>query len=365
MPVVERIPVALAARSYEVLIGTDLMDQAGLLIEHAFGRSRAFVIVTDEAVAHHQLARLQRGLLRPAPVITIPTGEGAKSWATLADVVDQLLRLPVDRGTVVVALGGGVVGDLAGFAAAVTLRGLDVVQIPTTLLSQVDSSVGGKTAINTSVGKNLVGAFHQPRLVLADITALQTLPMRERRAGYAEAVKHAALADAPFLDWLDQHGVRALAGDTEALARIVAHSVRTKAAIVAADEREADRRALLNLGHTFGHALEAETGFSDRLLHGEAVAVGMGLAFDLSHQLLGCPAADADRLRGHLASVGLPTRLADVPGAPFDPDRLIAHMVHDKKTANGRLTFILADHLGAARVVKAVDPVAVRHVLVS
>ncbi len=365
MPTLERISVALEARSYDVVIGTGLLEQAGALIDQAFGRPRRAVIVTDETVARHQLPRLLQGLGQPAAVITIPTGEGAKSWATLQQVVDQLLALPADRGTVVVALGGGVVGDLAGFAAAITLRGLDVVQIPTTLLSQVDSSVGGKTAINTSAGKNLVGAFHQPSLVLADIECLQTLPMRERRAGYAEAVKHAALADAPFMDWLEQHGVRALEGDADTLARIVSHSVATKAAIVAADEREADRRALLNLGHTFGHALEAETGFSDRLLHGEAVAIGIGLAFDLSHHLLGCPASDAARVRQHFAAVGLPTRISDVPGAPFDADRLIAHMAHDKKTADGKLTFILADRLGAARVVKAVDPVAVRHVLVS
>ncbi|MDX2101990.1 MAG: 3-dehydroquinate synthase [Alphaproteobacteria bacterium] len=358
-----RVRVALAERSYDVVIGSRLLEDAGALIAAALGPTRRLAVVTDGAVAATQLPRFLASQDRTPPVLTLPAGETTKSWPHLQQVVEWLLALPADRKTVVVALGGGVVGDLAGFAAAITLRGLDVVQIPTTLLSQVDSSVGGKTAINAAAGKNLVGAFHQPMLVLADIDCLGTLPPRDLRSGYAEAVKHAVINDAAFFDWLCQHGPRALAGDAEVLERIVRHSVATKAAIVAADEREADARALLNLGHTFGHALEAETGFGDQLRHGEAVAIGMGLALDLSAVLLGCPTDAAQRLRSHLHAVGLPTTMAEVDGAPFDPDRLLAHMQHDKKTANGALTFVLATDIGAAKVVKAVDPAIVRSIL--
>lgn len=344
-----RVPVSLGDRAYEVVIGEHLVADAGRWVGPLLGRRRRVLAVTDETVAGHHLPAFSEGLaaagIETLSVI-VPPGEGSKSWAGLQALVDRLLALGLDRGTLVAALGGGVVGDLAGFAAAIAMRGVEFVQIPTTLLAQVDSSVGGKTGINTAAGKNMVGAFHQPRLVLADIGVLDTLPAREVRSGYAEVAKHAAIGDAAFFGVLEHEGPKLVAGDRSARRRAVEHSVRTKARIVAADEREAGQRALLNLGHTFGHALEAETGFGQGLLHGEAVALGMVLAFGFSARLGLAPAEDGRRLAAHLDAVGLPTRLDQVPGAPFDAARLVEHMAHDKKVKAGALTFILARGLG-------------------
>lgn len=361
-----RLEVALGDRAYPILIGAGLLEQAGTWIKPLLkGRSRV-VAITDTNVGPLHLPRLISGLTAAAltvDTVTVPAGEATKSWAGIADLVDQLLALRVDRGTLLLALGGGVIGDLVGFAAAITMRGIDFVQIPTTLLAQVDSSVGGKTGINTRAGKNLVGSFHQPRLVLADLDCLATLPARELRAGYAEIVKHCVLGDADMFAWLEAGGGAALlAGERAALAKAVRHSCETKAAIVAADEREGGQRALLNLGHTFGHALEAETGFSDTLLHGEAVAIGMVQALDLSVRLGLCPAADKDRLVAHLTTCGLPVDQTAC-GGPFDPQRLIAHMRLDKKAKEGVLTFVLCTGLGRAIVRDGVPEAVVLPVL--
>jgi len=352
-----RVRVELGPRSYDVVIGSRLLERAGAWLDAVFDRPRRLVAITDTNVAAHQLDRLRAGLgNRGADVVTLPPGEATKSWAELERLIDRLLGLKVDRGSVLLALGGGVVGDLAGFAASIALRGLDLVQLPTTLLAQVDSSVGGKTAINIAAGKNLVGSFYQPKLVLADVDCLDSLPARELRAGYAEMVKHAAIADRPMFEWFEQHGARVLAGDPAARSRAVEHSCVTKAAIVGADEREGGVRAHLNFGHTFGHALEAATGFGDRLLHGEAVALGMVLAMHLSERVLGCPADDTRRLATHLAAVGLPTRLGAVAGGPpLDARAAIPHMAVDKKAKNGRPSFVLAPRLGEVRVVDDVD----------
>jgi 3-dehydroquinate synthase len=295
--------------------------------------------------------------------VVMPAGEASKSFTGLERLAGALLDLGVDRGGLIVALGGGVIGDLAGFAAGILKRGVAFAQVPTTLLAQVDSSVGGKTAINAPQGKNLIGLFHQPRIVIADTALLSTLPRRELRAGYAEVVKYGALGDAAFFDWLEANGAKALEGDGPAMAKAVAHSCRMKAAIVARDERESGERALLNLGHTFGHALEAATGFSDRLLHGEGVAIGMALAFRLSVKLGLAPGQDAERFARHLQSVGLPDAIADIPGPRPDAEQLIAHMAHDKKVKDGRLTFILLRGLGRAFVTSEVPTAALKDVL--
>lgn len=291
-------------------------------------------------------------------------GEQTKSFEGLADVSDRLLALELDRGDLITAFGGGVVGDLAGFAAAIYKRGIDFVQIPTTLLAQVDSSVGGKTAIDTPRGKNLLGAFHQPRLVLADLDVLTTLSDREMRAGYAEIIKYGLLGDRDFFEWLEANVEAVLSRDPAALAHAVARSVEMKAEIVAEDEKEQGRRALLNLGHTFGHALESETGYGAALLHGEAVGVGMAQAFRFSARQGLVTGQDAERATRAIAASGLPTRLSDVPGHPFDAGRLVAHMGQDKKAEAGRLTFILARALGEAFTAKDVDAAQVRAFLV-
>ncbi|HZS82562.1 MAG TPA: 3-dehydroquinate synthase [Stellaceae bacterium] len=347
-----RIPVALGARGYDILVGAGLIAEAGALMRPLMRRKQA-VIVTDENVARLHLPPLERslgaaGLAHHAFVL--PPGEETKSFAHYARLAEDILGLGIERGTMLVALGGGVIGDLAGFAAATLLRGIDFVQVPTTLLAQVDSSVGGKTAIDTRHGKNLVGAFHQPRLVLADSDALATLPERELRAGYAEIVKYGVLGDPAFFAWLESHGEALLAGDAALRQEAVVTSCRAKAAIVAADERESGARALLNLGHTFGHALEAETGFGAVLLHGEGVAIGMCLALDLSVRMGWCPAADAARLRRHLARAGLPTALPRPNGKPLDPARLLGHMRKDKKARDGRIALVLARGIGRAFV---------------
>ena len=360
------VSVGLEDRAYDVLIGDGLIDRAGALVAPLLKRARTAIVV-DEVVMQLHGARLQASLAGSgidAEAVVIPPGEASKSFAQLEQVCDRLLALKLDRGDVIVALGGGVVGDLAGFAAAIYKRGIDFVQIPTTLLAQVDSSVGGKTAIDTPRGKNLIGAFHQPRLVLADQDVLATLPDREMRAGYAEVIKYGLLGDFDFFEWLETNSAAVLAREPAALIHAVARSVEMKAEIVAEDERETGRRALLNLGHTFGHALEAEVGFGGDLIHGEAVALGCAQAFRYSARLGLCPSQDAVRASQAIAKAGLPSRLADIPGGPFNADLLIGHMAQDKKADGGQLTLILAEGIGRALVAKAVDPATLREFLI-
>jgi len=345
-----RLRVELGPRSYDILIGSGLIGDAGRHIQ-ALGANARTLIVTDQNVAKTHLPTLQAALQRAGirhHAIVLPAGEQTKDFTHLARLSEDLLAQGVERSTLLIALGGGVIGDITGFAAGILLRGIDFVQIPTTLLAQVDSSVGGKTGINTPQGKNLVGAFHQPRLVLADLDALTTLPKREIRAGYAEVVKYGLIGDAPFFAWLEDHGASLLDGDLSARRHAVSVSCAAKARIVGADEREAGNRILLNLGHTFGHALEAECGYGDELLHGEAVAIGMVMAFDLSARLGLSPAADAARVARHLASVGLPTGLDAIGGRRFAANRLIDHMRRDKKVSQGRIAFVLTRGIGQA-----------------
>ena len=360
----ERVPVKLDNRSYDIHVGSGLLAQSGALVA-PFARG-IVPVITDKHVAdlHLQtvLASLRAANLDAREIVLAP-GEGTKSFAGLEQLSNTLLEMGIERGGLIVALGGGVIGDLTGFAAGILKRGIDFAQIPTTLLAQVDSSVGGKTAINTRQGKNLIGLFYQPRIVIADTDALSTLPARELRAGYAEVAKYGALGDADFFTWLESNGPKVLEGDKASRIRAVAHSCRMKADIVARDEREAGDRALLNLGHTFGHALEAATGFSDRLLHGEGVAVGMALAFRLSVRLGLCPAHDATRLEAHLRQVGLPSSIADIPGERPAAPLLLEHMAHDKKASGGKLTFILARGLGKAFATKDVPLPAVLDIL--
>ncbi|HEY3813170.1 MAG TPA: 3-dehydroquinate synthase [Caulobacteraceae bacterium] len=349
-------------RSYEVRVGAGLIAQAGAHIAPLLVNRRT-VIVTDSNVAPLHAERLRAALAREgigAEEHIVPAGEASKSFAELERLCARLLSEGLDRKDMIIALGGGVVGDLAGFAAAIVKRGIDFVQIPTTLLAQVDSSVGGKTAIDTPHGKNLIGAFWQPRLVLCDLDALSTLPDREMRAGYAEVLKYGLLGDHGFFEWLEADAGRVLARDPQALARAVAHSVEMKSVIVGEDAREAGRRALLNLGHTFGHALEAETGFGDGLLHGEAVALGCAVAFRFSSANGLCPPDDTRRAEQAIAAAGLPILLDQAPGAPFSADRLIDHMLQDKKAEGGSLVFVLARGIGQAYVARGIDARAVR-----
>lgn len=346
------VQVALGDRSYEVRIAAGLLAHAA---EHLapFARKRPFVIVTDANVAPH--AQALAAMLPGSEVITLPAGETTKSWGHLERLTDRLLELGIERNDHVIALGGGVIGDLVGFATAILKRGCNFVQIPTTLLAQVDSSVGGKTAINSAAGKNLIGAFHQPSLVLIDPDLLDTLPRRETAAGYAEVVKYGLIDDFAFFEWCEANGAALLDGDAQARAHAIAHSVAAKARIVAEDERETTgKRALLNLGHTFGHALEAETGFSDRLLHGEGVAAGMALAFAFSARQGLCPGQDAARVAAHLQAVGLPHDLASA-GITASGARLVEHMLHDKKMDAGTLPFLLARGIGQTYLDKTVD----------
>lgn len=349
------VPVSLGDRSYEVAIEAGALDNAAGHLAPWLKRGRA-IIITDANVAHHQLPRLEAsldGLERH--VITLPAGESTKSWAQLEALTDRLLALEVERGDHIIALGGGVIGDLVGFAAAILKRGCGFIQIPTTLLAQVDSSVGGKTAINTRTGKNLIGAFHQPSFVLIDPDVLDTLPRRELGAGYAEVVKYGLIDDFGFFEWCEANAARLLAGDAKARVHAIATSVAAKAVIVGDDERETSgRRALLNLGHTFGHALEAETGFSDRLLHGEGVAAGMALAFRYSARRGLCASQDAERVAAHLRAIDLPDGLA-AAGIAASGETLVAHMLHDKKMSAGTLAFILARAIGDSFVDKSVE----------
>ena len=356
------VPVPLGGRAYDVLIGPDLLAEAGRLIAGRLGKARCG-IVTDENVARHHLAVLEASLRaegRHKGSVVLPAGEPTKSFAALGPLCERLLEMGLERGDLVVAFGGGVIGDLAGFAAGILRRGVRFVQIPTTLLAQVDSSVGGKTGINTPQGKNLIGVFHQPALVIADTDVLKTLPAREMRAGYAEVVKYGLLGDAGFFAWLEQAYDGIFSFDQETLVTAIETSVKAKAAIVARDEHETGDRALLNLGHTFGHALEAWTGYSSRLLHGEGVAIGMCLAFRFSERLGLCPAGTAERVAGHIQAVGLPTRIADIPGGKADADELVRLMGQDKKVRDGRLTFILARGIGEAFISRDVDEAEVR-----
>jgi 3-dehydroquinate synthase len=354
------VPVALTDRSYRISIGPGLLADAGARLAE-LTRARRIPVVTDETVAQHHLPRLAAGLqgFELVPIVLAP-GEGTKGFATLETLIDRLLALEVGRQDVVLALGGGVIGDLTGFAAAILKRGTGFVQVPTTLLAMVDSSVGGKTGINTAAGKNLVGAFHQPLAVWADLDCLATLPEREMKAGYAEIVKYGLIADQAFWEWCEANAGRLLAKDAQALAHAVAQSCRAKASIVAADERETgDIRALLNLGHTFGHALEAETGFSDRLLHGEAVAIGMGQALRFSALRGLLKAADAERFTRHLEAMGMMAWPRQAGISADAAPRLVAHMRHDKKKTADGLPFVLARGLGDAFLAKGVPLEAV------
>jgi 3-dehydroquinate synthase len=346
------IAVALDARSYDVVIEGGALDNVGARIRPLLKRPWT-PIVTDAHVASLHLPALQAALDAAGighDTLVLDAGEGTKGWAGLAQLTEWLVARGIERSDFVIALGGGVIGDLVGFAASIVKRGCGFIQIPTTLLAQVDSSVGGKTAINIAAGKNMVGAFHQPALVLADPMVLGTLPRRELAAGYAEVVKYGLIDDENFFSWCESNGSSLLALDSSALERAIAHSVAAKARIVAADERETrDVRALLNLGHTFGHALEAATGYSDKLLHGEAVAAGMALAFAFSAEVGLCPAADAARVAAHLAASGLPHNLATA-GVTDSGAELAAHMAHDKKARGGQVPLILARGIGKSFV---------------
>lgn len=358
----DTLRVELGTRGYDIVIGAGLLARAGEMVHSVVADATQLIVVTDSHLAETHLPALESSLKAvgvPCHSLVMPAGEGSKSFSQLEALVSQLLDLRPDRKVVLVALGGGVIGDLTGFAASILLRGVRFIQIPTTLLAQVDSSVGGKTGINTRHGKNLVGSFYQPQLVLADTEVLATLPPRELRAGYAEVVKYGLIDRPAFFDWLEAEGHRVLAGEPEALRQAILESCRAKAEIVAADEQEHGARALLNLGHTFGHAFETETGYGDVLLHGEAVALGMVLAFDLSVDMGLCPAEDAARVRNVLKAAGLPVSPVEL-GQVFDADVLCQHMYGDKKAEGGALTFILARGIGQSFVAKDVDAAAVR-----
>ena len=353
---VTRVEVGLGARAYDILIGPGLIARAGGEIARRMAGVRC-AVVTDENVAAVHLDALADSLARAGidhSAITLDPGEKTKSFGPFEQVVDALLGARLERGDLVIALGGGVIGDLAGFAAGVVRRGMGFVQVPTSLLAQVDSSVGGKTGINTARGKNLVGVFHQPRLVLADTAVLDTLPAREFRAGYAEMVKYGLIDRPGFFDWLEENWRAVFSGGT-ARAEAIAQSCQAKAAIVARDETEAGERALLNLGHTFGHALEAATGYDGaRLVHGEGVAIGMTLAHHFSVRLNQCSADDAARVEAHLAAVGLPTRMADISGQLPDAETLLTYIMQDKKVSRGALTFVLTRGIGQSYIAKDV-----------
>jgi len=362
------VNVALGERAYDIVIGRDLLPSLGKRIAALRPGART-AIVTDRTVASHWLEKTEASLAEagiPTSRIVVDEGEGSKSYAGLEKVSEALIGARIERNDLVVALGGGVVGDLAGFAAAILRRGVDFVQVPTSLLAQVDSSVGGKTGINSPQGKNLLGAFHQPALVVADTRVLDTLSPRQFRAGYAEVAKYGLLGDAAFFNWLEANHGDIFAGGS-AREHAIATSCRAKAAIVARDERETGDRALLNLGHTFGHALEAATGFSDRLFHGEGVAIGMVLAAEFSAEAGMISGDDAARIKSHLAAVGLPTSLQDIAGFSqeglADADTLMALMAQDKKVKRGRLVFILLQAIGRAAIVSDVEPSRVRDFL--
>ena len=358
------VHVALGDRAYDILIGDSLLDDAGAILAERFP-GRRYGIITDDNVAEAQLPRLIASLDAAGlghTEIVLPAGEATKSWSFLGQAVEGILAARLERGDLVIALGGGVIGDLAGFAASIARRGMDFVQMPTSLLAQVDSSVGGKTGINSPHGKNLIGAFHQPKLVLADLSTLDTLSPRQFAAGYAEVVKYGLIDDEDFFFWLEEHQAEIFAGGAargEAIARCCAH----KARVVIEDEKELGVRALLNLGHTFGHALEKDTGYSDRLLHGEGVAIGMALAHGFSARLGLAPSQDTGRIVAHLQKAGLPTILGDIPGTLGSTETLMAAIAQDKKVSRGALTFILTRGIGKAFIEKNVDPKVVSEFL--
>ncbi|OIQ31989.1 MAG: 3-dehydroquinate synthase [Alphaproteobacteria bacterium MedPE-SWcel] len=359
------VHVPLGDRAYDVVIGPDLVGQAGARLAPLLRRPKVAVL-TDETVAALHLETLREGLAKEGiamEALALPPGESTKGWPQFTRAVEWLLETKVERGDIVVAFGGGVIGDLAGFAAAVLRRGVRFVQIPTSLLAQVDSSVGGKTGINAPQGKNLIGAFHQPALVLADTAILGSLAPRDFLAGYGEVVKYGLLGDADFFAWLETHAVAMATGDLALRTEAVARSVQMKADIVVRDETEQGDRALLNLGHTFCHALEAATGYGDRLLHGEGVAIGCALAFELSARLGLCSQEDPSRVRAHLKAMGMKTDLCDIPGALPPAADLVALMGQDKKVVDGQLRFILARGIGAAFVTADVPGDAVLSVL--
>jgi 3-dehydroquinate synthase len=350
----DTVSVDLGTRTYDIHIGENLLQETGRYIAPLLNRPFA-AIVTDENVARHHLKTLEASLTAAgikSVAIILPAGEKTKSFSALADLCEQLLATGVERRDKILAFGGGVIGDLAGFAAAILRRGVDFIQIPTTLLAQVDSSVGGKTGINTSQGKNLIGAFLQPVKVLADTSLLATLPRRELAAGYAEVVKYGLLGDLSFFEWLETNAELLMRGDAQARAHAIHQSCSAKAAIVAEDETEQGVRALLNLGHTFGHALESATGYGNRLLHGEGVAIGMVQAFRFSERLKHCKPGTADRVAKHLKNVGLPTHISDIEGSLPPIADLVAIMRQDKKAQSGKLTFILARAIGDAFIAK-------------
>ncbi len=353
----ETVKVALDGNSYDILIGDGLIAQCAAIIKDK-SRNGKFLLITDENVAQHVLPKLKNHLEThniALEIFTLPAGEKAKSWANLEQICEWLIEKGAERQDHIIALGGGVVGDITGFAAHIIKRGCNFIQIPTTLLAQVDSSVGGKTAINSKAGKNLIGAFHQPSLILIDPMLLDSLPPREIAAGFAEIVKYGLIQDAAFFNWCCMAVEKFFAGDSATRIHAITTSISTKAAIVAADEQERNgARALLNLGHTFGHALEAEAGFGDILLHGEGVALGMILAFRYSESCGLCPAHQADKIASLLAKAKLPTRLSDCPIA-CDGASLIGHMMHDKKMNAGKLPFLLARNIGQAFLAHDVD----------
>jgi 3-dehydroquinate synthase len=353
----QSINVSLGENSYEVRIEAGLLARAGAVLK-PYARGERLLVVTDSNVATHVAPDFVAALKAEgieAVLFELPAGEGSKSWAQMEALVDWLLANHVERSDHIIALGGGVVGDITGFAAHIVKRGCSFIQVPTTLLAQVDSSVGGKTAINSGAGKNLVGAFHQPALVLIDPQVLNTLPRRELAAGFAEVVKYGLIDDSEFFDWCEANAEAFFEGDTQAREYAIARSVESKARIVAEDERELKgTRALLNLGHTFGHALEADTGYSQRLLHGEAVAAGMALAFRYSGRRGHCPTNDAERAASVLHKAGLPTTLAEA-GVTASGAALVEHMLHDKKKAGGTLPFLLARGIGKTFLAKDVD----------
>jgi 3-dehydroquinate synthase len=362
------VDVALGDRSYDIVIGRDVLASLGARVA-ALRPGVRTAIVTDKTVAKHWLERTEASLASasvPSSRVIVDEGEGSKTYNGLEKVSEALIAAKIERNDLVIALGGGVVGDLAGFAAAVLRRGVDFVQVPTSLLAQVDSSVGGKTGINSPQGKNLLGSFHQPVLVIADTAVLDTLSPRQFRSGYAEVAKYGVLGDEAFFSWLENNHGEVFKGGA-AREHAIATSCRAKAAIVTRDERETGDRALLNLGHTFGHALEAATGFSDRLFHGEGVAIGMVLASEFSASLGMIAQSDAARVKRHLADVGLPTHLQDIAGFAqeglADADALMALMAQDKKVRRGKLTFILLEAVGHAVIANDVDPSRVREFL--
>ncbi len=353
---INHINVNLGQRAYQIFVGQSLIENTFSFIDPILNPSKT-IIITDENVSSKWLAPLEANLKTPlnqVETIVLPTGEQTKSFAHLERLINNILALKIDRQTLLIALGGGVIGDLVGFASSIILRGLDFIQIPTTLLAQVDSSIGGKTAINTQFGKNLVGSFFQPRLVLADIKTLQTLPKRELLAGYAEVVKHGLISNLKFFEWCELNGNNILAANPNALKAAIIKSCEIKSEIIANDEKEHGQRAILNLGHTFGHAIEAESGYTAEILHGEAVSIGIILAFKLSNLLNLCSAQEVNRVEKHFAAVGLPTNLSKIAKPSWTAEKLIAHMKRDKKVLNGNITFILAKGIGKPFISKSI-----------